>query len=70
MPSLLEKVKRTEVQRAYKHNEIEIAVAWLQGDVTGTQISKVIKSTRQNVYNWLSPRLRAAYQQGKITITK
>ena len=68
MPSLLEKIKKAEAQRAYKNNEIEIALGWMRGEVTGTQISKVLKSTRQNVYNWLSPRLRAAYQQGKIII--
>jgi hypothetical protein len=50
-------------------NEIEMALAWLRGDLTLTDIAKARgKFNASNSLAWVAPRLRAAFAVGRLVI--
>lgn len=65
--TLLEKAQKAPGKKRYSDQQIDLALGWLDGTVSAKQISHALGFTRQNVYMWLSPRIKAAYEQGKIT---
>lgn len=71
MPTLLEKALvegRRGSDRRHKTpsvEEIELAIAYFRGLVTGTQIAKVMGRERgQNTYIWASSKLAQAVRMG------
>ena len=62
--TLTEKAKalrrRGAVTERYAEEEIDLCLAWVRGEVSGTQIGRVMgyKTTGSPVYAFLAPRLR------------
>ena len=62
--TLTEKAKalrrRSAVKEPYAEEEIDLCLAWVRGEVSGTQIGRVMgyKTTGGPVYAFLVPRLR------------
>ena len=48
--------------------DVEVALAWLKGEINYRQISQVKKIQGSNVYNYLCSALRLAYQTKKLKI--
>ena len=47
--------------------EIQVALAWLEGQLTYVQISRTLKGRSASaVYGWLAVRLREARKRGMI----
>ena len=69
--SLLEQAKAVEVKfHGKKHNvtreEVELAVAFLNGDITATQMSTVQKASTANAYYAAGSIIRRAKASGLI----
>jgi hypothetical protein len=62
------KASRAHERRKYKDNEIELALAWLNGDVTYQGISDVTNKTGSTVYGFLALCLFEARRRGPIKI--
>lgn len=51
--------------------EIEMALAWLRGDLTLSDIAKARgKFNASNSLAWVAPRLKAAFVSGRLAIKK
>lgn len=59
---------RRNVQWNYEH--LELIIEFLKGNLTAEQVTKVTKTSRQNIYYMVSGVLRDFYRDGKIKITK
>ena len=75
MPSLLDSAKKIilyqKLRRDITHEDIELALAWLQGEARYTQIKQAKGlSEGSNVYNYLCIALRRAFENGKLNIKK
>jgi hypothetical protein len=60
-------------RRVYSDEEVELALAWLRGEVTGFQLltAAFTKETDgSRIYSYVAPRLRHAYRTGKLTIVE
>ena len=74
MTTLLEKAKKISGFRPVikTDEEIELALAWLKGEITSKQITSVIyegkKTSRGNYLNWLALALRSAYMKGRLIL--
>jgi hypothetical protein len=71
--SLLEKAKSFKVSIRHTANsdeELELAVAWLKGDVNYTQVNLALTNGKgkggRNVSSFIASALRQAYAAGKI----
>lgn len=70
--TLLEKALAIPI-RNYKNGEsspeeIELAVAWLQGKITVSQIAMVMDTRPSTMQSKLSILLRDAYNKGKLVV--
>lgn len=66
---LLEKVKNEEIKRnSIEEGHIQVALAWMGGEVTPSQIARALHIPNPSVYSKLLMWIREAYRQGKITI--
>ena len=72
METLLQKALKVKKghHRTLKYNseEVELALAWLEDEITFTQVTIVINKTGSNLYNFLAQALRKAYQKGKLKV--
>jgi hypothetical protein len=74
METLLEKAKkvpvRSRIKRSISGEDIELALAWMKGEVTLSQVAKVSrhKTSSGNVLYRVAVCLREAYMQGLIKI--
>lgn len=74
--TLLEQAKLLADNRKAKHSieEIDLALAWLKGDITTGQASRVLSQTGRtsggNALYAVATALRTAYQRGLIGIVK
>lgn len=51
----------------YPAEEVELAVAWVRGEVSGAQVSSALQLAQgTNTYAWLAPRLKRAFHIGSI----
>lgn len=75
--TLLEKV--VDIRTKNKHDgpdlDSDVAIAWLDGKITQSQISKaawpsIHPNTSTLVYTFLNKSLREAYRQGRIKIVE
>jgi hypothetical protein len=54
--------------RKMTKDEVELAIAWLRGEVTYSAVMEVMKLTSgSNVYAFVAVGLREAYKQNRIT---
>lgn len=70
-PTLLEQAMSLPVRNTNQRvnpEEIEIALAWLEGMLSVTQIAKVMKIPSGSVQSRMSKLLRDAYQAGRLVI--
>lgn len=73
--SLLEKAKATELhnsgnRRGFTEEELELALAWLNGELRLRQVASVLsKSNSNNVYMFLALAAREIFQ-GKYDLDK
>jgi hypothetical protein len=72
--NLLEKAKArgTKAQgappRKVSKDQVELAIAWLRGEVTYSAVMDVMKLTAgSNVYGFVAIALKEAYKQNRIT---
>ncbi len=71
--SLLQQAKEVKTRElsVSKHTEqeVEVAVAWLRGEITAKQVATVIKKNSQGaaVYVFLATALKRAHQDGWIS---
>jgi hypothetical protein len=56
----LEKPKETE-------KELEMAITWLKAEMSTKQLAKHLNCSQVFVYQWITPRLRLAYQLKKLS---
>lgn len=73
--SLLDEVKAVAVTRARNpkttEEDIEVAIAWIQGGVRLSQITKAKKiKSMSDVYVYLAIALREAFNAGKLEVKK
>lgn len=73
MKTLLEKANEVPLAKTKNINisseEIELALAWIQGKIAMKQIGAVIeKAYSTNIYSFLAMALRGAFIKGKIKI--
>lgn len=72
MPTLYEQALAIFPYRKNRMNineeDVEVALAWLKGEINYRQISQVKKIQGSNVYNYLCSALRLAYQTKKLKI--
>ena len=47
-----------------------LAIAWLQGNVSGAQVSAAMGGGRQSYHSWIAISLREAYRDGKLVVKK
>lgn len=70
--SLLEEAKsirRIQPKSEYSKEEIDLIIAYLNREVTTTQIQKVVKlKAPGSVNNYVLQGIRFAYQQGKLKV--
>lgn len=69
MKSLVEQAKLIPVMRKLKnfpHQELELVVAWLTGEISAAQVARVIKKAPTGIASWVLPRVREAYTMGLI----
>lgn len=70
MNSLLQKA--LAIPRPYKryrevtHEELEIALAYTEGDITAQQLAKVLNKNPSNALVWAATRLMRGYQKGYL----
>lgn len=67
--SLLEKAKSISLRQenSFSDEEIELALAWLKGEVTRTQINKVLGKNLHVLY-WTLKVLKCAFIKGRLKI--
>jgi hypothetical protein len=72
--NLLERAKargskvRDTPPRKVTRDEVELAIAWLKGEVTYCAVVRVMKLTSDsNVYGFIAIGLREAYKQNRVT---
>lgn len=72
--NLLERAKargskvRGAPPRKVTREEVELAIAWLKGEVTYSAVVRVMKLTSgSNVYGFIAIGLREAYKQNRVT---
>lgn len=68
MPSILEKAKKSKILDVDSPDQVDAALEWLRGAIGGGQLARGLNMPRHQIYAWLPPRLKAAYQQGKLVI--
>lgn len=73
MSTLLEKAREIPVMKWDKHKcsdeEMELAFAWIRGEVTVKQAKKALGMTSSaSLYVWLSRTLRSAYQRTRLIL--
>ena len=71
MTTLLEQAKKIILQRKtpkIPEEEIDLYIAYLKGEVTHTQVNKVLGGREGNIYAKTLFALREAYRQGRIKI--
>lgn len=73
--SLLDEVKAVAVTRARNpkttEEDIEVALAWIQGEVGFMQITKAKKiKSMSGIYVYLAIALREAFYAGKLEVKK
>ena len=62
------KVSRTHERRKYTDDEMELALAWLNGDVTYQGVSDVTNKTGSTVYGFLALCLFEARRRGLLKV--
>ncbi len=70
MKSLVEQAKEIPIQhrrKNFSNEELELVIAWLTGEITGTQVARVVKKPPTGIASWIIPRLKEAYMLGLIT---
>ena len=62
----------TTIRKLEPHpGEIEMALAWLRGELTLADIAKARgKFNASNSLAWVAPRLKAAFAAGRLAINK
>jgi hypothetical protein len=70
MKTLLEKAK--EIKTIHRYNitdeHVELALAWLKGEIRSTQVAKLFAKNRTQVPYNMSIWLKTAYGKGKLII--
>jgi len=67
MNKLIKEAKKVGSARAYRsEDEIELAIAWLRGEVRPLGIKKVLKVRQNNVYSWLAVTVKKAFELGYL----
>jgi hypothetical protein len=70
--SLLEEAKsirRIQPKSEYSKEEIDLIIAYLNGEVTSSQVQRALKLKNQgSVVNYLLQGIRFAYQQGRLKV--
>jgi hypothetical protein len=62
------KASRAHARRKYADNEIELALAWLNGDVTYQGVSDATNKTGSTVYGFLALCLFEARRSGLLKV--
>lgn len=75
MTTLLERAKKVRIGRSktkvFTAEEIELAIAWLRGEVTLMQVARALKINANNdAYIPLARAIRQALEEGIISIKK
>ena len=78
MTTLLEQIKKIPARKSrqnlltqFNQSELEdVALAWLNGEISYVQISSSLKLKGSQVYNFLSTFLRQSYNSEKLEIKK
>lgn len=73
MPTLLEKAReQIQPERAarklYTQEEIELAVAWLNGTVTNAQVVKTVPVKCHSLQQWAVARVRSGIRRGIVSV--
>lgn len=73
MKSLLQRAKEVEsrevaAKKQFSKEEIEVALAWLNSEITSHQLAKVLGMYKSNTYPFVLFRLRAAIKKGLLVI--
>jgi hypothetical protein len=69
--SLVERAKAipsTQRKTSITKEEIELAVAWMKGDVTTSQVSRMMNTAPSNTIARMGSWLREAYRSGVIKV--
>jgi hypothetical protein len=69
MKSSVEQAKEITInhkRKNFSNEELELVIAWLTGEITGTQVARVVKKPPTAISSWIMPRLREAYMLGLI----
>jgi hypothetical protein len=67
--SLLDEVRAVKTKRVYpvSDEDIQVALAWLRGDVTNAQIARALgRSSTNGPYVFLNRAIAAAFDQGLL----
>jgi hypothetical protein len=72
MATLLDHAKATIINRTSPHpltsEEIELALAWVRGEVSTGQCARALRIKDQNVVSRLAVWLRTAVMENRITV--
>lgn len=72
--SLLSKVKavpvRGRVLPSVDGEDLDVALAYLRGEVTAAQVGAAMEKTQGWVIGWAMRTLRSAFALGQVTVTK
>jgi len=65
MTNLTDKARKVPIKRGdYSKDEIELAVAYVKGEVSYMQIQRILGIN--NAYQFIAPRIKRAYEKGLI----